>query len=126
MTDPGIIPRKPILELNRGAPKVYLEGEHDLENNVTKEEDRLYTFCDTCKIYRPPRASHCSTCNHCVLVYDHHCPFVNNCVGKRNYRYLALLQITHLQIFLWILAFHHDPHCDDTLGVHPLHYSKIR
>lgn len=47
-------------------------------------------FCQTCRIYRPPRASHCSTCNNCVEVFDHHCPFVNNCIGKRNYRFFML------------------------------------
>ena len=47
-------------------------------------------FCDTCKIFRPPRASHCSVCNNCVEVFDHHCPFVNNCIGKRNYRFFML------------------------------------
>lgn len=47
--------------------------------------------CYTCDIERPPGASHCRACNHCVAAFDHHCPWTGSCIAGRNRRSFVLL-----------------------------------
>jgi len=47
-------------------------------------------FCEKCIHIKPDRCHHCSVCGVCVLKMDHHCPWVNNCVGFTNYKFFLL------------------------------------
>jgi len=43
-------------------------------------------YCNVCDVHVSPKAKHCSSCNKCVYSFDHHCIWLNTCVGGKNYR----------------------------------------
>jgi ankyrin repeat protein len=44
-------------------------------------------LCHSCHIVRPTRSKHCRVLNRCILLFDHHCPFVGTTIGLHNYKY---------------------------------------
>ncbi|GMH52258.1 hypothetical protein TrST_g7429 [Triparma strigata] len=52
-------------------------------------------LCHSCHISKPLRSKHCRVTRKCVLMFDHYCPFVGNCVGLYNYRYFILYILNH-------------------------------
>lgn len=118
-SDPGVIPRATADEA------AYIEKQIEVPNGPngsptfrppprTKEviinnQVVKLKFCFTCKIFRPPRASHCSLCDNCVERFDHHCPWIGNCVGKRNYRYfyMFIISLAFLTVFVFASVLTH-------------------
>ncbi|SBS85455.1 palmitoyltransferase, putative [Plasmodium malariae] len=59
-----------------------------IHNKVNEEDLKDLCECDICGFVEP-QSKHCKVCNKCVSVFDHHCMWVNNCIGKKNYKYFV-------------------------------------
>lgn len=55
--------------------------------------------CTTCHLPRPPRAKHCPSCRVCVARFDHHCMWINGCVGANNLRWFLLFLLSNVLLF---------------------------
>ncbi|XP_042600434.1 palmitoyltransferase ZDHHC7-like [Cyprinus carpio] len=90
LTDPGAVPKG-------NATKEYMES-------LQLKPGEVIYKCPKCCSIKPERAHHCSICKRCIRKMDHHCPWVNNCVGENNQRFFVLFTMYIASISLHALC----------------------
>ncbi|KAL4472986.1 hypothetical protein ABPG72_020680 [Tetrahymena utriculariae] len=92
--DPGIVPKADNLTKDQQIQEIPIDRTHQkrlgfllIDQNGQKMN---YKICDTCGIYKDNNRKHCRQCDNCVNGFDHHCIWLNNCIGRNNYRSFIL------------------------------------
>ena len=88
----SLSPNKQVMKIERISlprPEISKAEEEDVvirvSSNSEESQDFPPRFCLVCNLDQPVRARHCTSCKKCVFKWDHHCTWLGNCIGERNY-----------------------------------------
>jgi len=59
------------------------------------------SYCEKCCLRRDDKAGHCPVCGFCVAERDHHCFWIDNCIGMNNHRIFLIYLIWLLGILVY-------------------------
>jgi len=71
-------------------------------NNPVLSEERRYCYKD--ELVKPYRCHHCSSCATDVLMFDHHCIWIGQCVGARNRKFFLNFIEWGTLLCIWLFA----------------------
>ncbi|XP_028919527.1 palmitoyltransferase ZDHHC12 isoform X2 [Ornithorhynchus anatinus] len=96
LMDPGYVGPEP-------APHAQASTSEELKAMVPQKPPTIHLRrCGYC-LLKPLRARHCRSCKRCVRRYDHHCPWIENCVGERNHPLFVAYLALQLVVLVWAL-----------------------
>ncbi|NXN97218.1 ZDH12 palmitoyltransferase, partial [Rhinopomastus cyanomelas] len=95
LMDPGFVKPEEELEVFHLSNRSKRMVTHEVPNAVRMRR------CGYCMVKQPMRAKHCQQCQHCVRRYDHHCPWIENCVGEKNHPLFIAYLSVQLIVLLW-------------------------
>jgi len=91
--------------LNGGGAESVAQTETLTYQVIEAKRDGSVRFCKRgCQNFKPDRSHHCSSCGRCILRMDHHCPWINTCVGHGNYSYFYLFVVYGLLYCVFVFA----------------------
>jgi len=63
-----------------------------------------FRYCLRDRLLKPMRTHHCRICATCVLQYDHHCPWLGQCVGAFNRKFFLNFVFWSTWFTAWVFA----------------------
>lgn len=95
------------IKISRTSPQC----ENSLNTNLSvRNMQDLYAkyipkvICPYCKSLKAKSSYHCMVCNCCVKEFDHHCTWINNCIGKGNLKLFLLTLVFFILDFAYTMV----------------------
>ncbi|BBN00402.1 palmitoyltransferase ZDHHC1/11 [Marchantia polymorpha subsp. ruderalis] len=76
---------------------LFLGNQSEPEKYIAEEE---LLFCSLCEAEIFKHSKHCRACDKCVDGFDHHCRWLNNCIGKKNYKTFVAVMVASLLMLI--------------------------